>query len=139
MKKKSLLILILSTVLAIGLTACGSDASSTDTEEKEEVTYQSILDDYSAKMDAQTPTLVEEYNNEAPSKNGDVTALAQLSTDKTTELAETCTEGTQEMAELKIKNGDDEDTYEEWANKLQTVYQTDAQEITDAYTASVTG
>ncbi|MEG0720573.1 MAG: hypothetical protein RR446_02290 [Lachnospiraceae bacterium] len=40
------------------------------------------------------------------------------------------------MAELKLKAGDDDATYTEWAGKLQNVYQECATQITDAYTKS---
>ena len=38
-----------------------------------------------------------------------------------------------------LKNGDSEDVYTEWANKLNDVYMEEAQQITDAYMSSVTG
>ena len=42
------------------------------------------------------------------------------------------------MAELMLKNGDDQETYEEWAGKLQDVYTEYSTQITDAYTSSTT-
>ena len=43
------------------------------------------------------------------------------------------------MAEIKLKNGDSDDTYNEWAGKLQDVYTTQAQQVQDAYTSIATG
>ena len=43
------------------------------------------------------------------------------------------------MAELMTTNGDEYSTYEEWAGKLQDVYMTQSQQITDAYMNSATG
>ena len=42
------------------------------------------------------------------------------------------------MAELMLENGDDQETYEEWAGKLQDVYTEYSTQITDAYTNSAT-
>ena len=42
------------------------------------------------------------------------------------------------MANIMHSNGDDYDTYEEWAGKLMDVYTEYAQEITDAYMDSAT-
>ncbi len=43
------------------------------------------------------------------------------------------------MAELRLKNGDDDETYQEWAKKLQDVYTEQAKQITDAYLSIGTG
>ena len=43
------------------------------------------------------------------------------------------------MAELKLKNGDDDETYQEWAKKLQDVYTEQAKQISDAYLSIGTG
>ena len=48
-------------------------------------------------------------------------------------------EGVSKMAEIKLKNGDSDDTYNEWAGKLQEVYTTQAQQVQDAYTSVATG
>ena len=40
------------------------------------------------------------------------------------------------MADLRLENGDDQDTYQEWAGKLQDVYTECSEQITDAYTDS---
>ena len=43
------------------------------------------------------------------------------------------------MAELKLKNGDSDEVYQDWAAKLNDVYTEQAKLITDAYTAAATG
>lgn len=43
------------------------------------------------------------------------------------------------MAELMTANGDEYDTYEEWAGKLQDVYTEYSTQITDAYMNSTSG
>ena len=74
MKKKIVTMLLIGT-MALSMTACGGDkepekenTAKTEATKKEpevEVTYQSILDDYTKKIADATPGLVEEYNNEA--------------------------------------------------------------------------
>ena len=156
--KKKIVALMIATMMAMSMTACGGSgdtstktetkteaAETTDTSEAEatdqeaEVTYQSILDEYTQKITEAAPGLVEEYNTEAAEKAGDVNALAELSNAKVTKLAEICNEGVEKMAELKIKNGDDDTTDTEWAGKLQAVYTEQSQLITDAYMSSATG
>lgn len=150
--KKRIVAIMMAGMLAVSATACGGgsgeDASDTtqeadnasDSAEAEdpeaEVTYQSILDDYTKQIQDATPGLVDEYNTEAADKAGDLEALAELSNSKVEELAKICNDGVGEMADLMIKNGDDQETYEEWAGKLQDVYTEYAAQITDAYTDS---
>ena len=149
--KKKIVALLLASSMALSLSACGgsgSDSSSsksdTKTEEtaksdtssdnssadqSEETTYQSILDEYTRKITEATPGVVDEFNTEAPEKNGDVNALAELCNAKVEKLATICNEGVSKMAEIKLKNGDSDDTYNEWAGKLQEVYTTQAQQV----------
>lgn len=156
--KKKLVTLILAGAMAFSVVACGGNSGSgsateetqieentEDTEvesenaessDSEEVTYQSILDDYTKQIQDATPGLVEEYNTESADKAGDIEALAELSNSKVEKLAEICNEGVEKMAELMLKNGDDQETYEEWAGKLQDVYTEYSTQITDAYTNS---
>lgn len=158
--KKKMVALLLASFMAFSITACGGNDTSeevqteTNTEEgaevtesesetakssdSEEITYQSILDDYTKQIQDATPGLVEEYNAESADKAGDIEALAELSNSKVEKLAEICNEGVQKMAELMLKNGDDQETYEEWAGKLQDVYTEYSTQITDAYTSSTT-
>lgn len=153
--KKKIVAIMLASMLAVSATACGdsgetsggdnttqeADAGSDTADEaepdaSEDVTYQSILDDYTKQIQEATPGLVEEYNTESADKAGDIEALAELSNSKVEKLAEICNEGVQKMAELMLKNGDDQETYEEWAGKLQDVYTEYSAQITDAYTSS---
>lgn len=151
--KKKLLALLLAGAMALSLAACGgsganketnaapSEVKTTEATEPEATeavteaagTYQDILDEYSQKLKDATPGIVEEYNTEAEALDGDLTALADLSTKKVEKLAEISVEGTEKMAELKLKNGDTDEVYNEWAEKLNAVYQEQAQQITDAY------
>lgn len=139
MKKILSLLLILG--VCFGLTGCGdSQTDNNDSIEKEKtVTYESILEDYTKKITEATPGIVEEFKNEAQDKKSDINALAELSNLKTEKLAEICNEGIEKMAELKLKNGDDDETYQEWAKKLQDVYTEQAKQISDAYLSIGTG
>lgn len=132
--KKKILSILLMTVMVFAFTACGgSSEEPAATKPAEEVTYQSILDDYSQQIKDATPGLVEEYKSESADLAGDVEALAELSTSKVEKLAEIETEGTEKMAELMQKNGDEYEVYEEWAGKLYDVYEEYAGQINDAY------
>ena len=71
------------------------------------------------KLKDATPGIVEEFKTEAEAKKSDINALAELSNSKIEKLAEICNEGVEKMAELKLKNGDDDTTYTDWAKKLQ--------------------
>lgn len=146
--KRKIATLLIAGILSLSLIACGgeSDSSSDDTtktesteETQSEVTYQTILDDYTKQIQDATPGLIEEYNAESADKANDLNALAELSNSKVEKLAEICNTGVEEMAELMTKNGDEYETYEEWAGKLQDVYMEYAAQITDAYTNSTSG
>lgn len=133
---KGLFAFILAAVVALLLAGCSGGASEKKAEELKEVTYESILEDYTAQLKEQAPVLVDEYKAEAKEKAGDIAALAELSNAKIAKLAETCDAGIGKMAELMQKNGDEYSTYEEWSLKLMEVYTDQAQLITDAYMAS---
>lgn len=105
-------------------------------EAKKYNSYQSILDDYTKKLQEASPKLVDEYNNEYPALNGDINALAELSNKKVEKLAEISNDGTTEMAKLQLAGESDYSVYEEWAGKLIDVYTQEAQKIMDAYLAS---
>lgn len=109
-------------------------AASSETEKYD--SYQSILEDYTKKLQEASPRLVNEYNKEYPSMNGDVNALAELSNKKIEKLAEISNDGTTEMAKLQLAGKSDYSVYEEWAGKLIDVYTQEAQKIMDAYLAS---
>ena len=100
-----------------------------------DATYDSIYDEYTARLKEEAPKLAEEYTNESANL-ATVEEKAQLSNDKISRLAEISNEGVEAMAEIMYANGDDYDVYEEWSMKLMNVYQEQAQLITDAYTDS---
>lgn len=154
--KKIFIAIAMASILAISMVGCGgsnpsssssssssssaavvasSSSSSAAALEVSNETYESILADYAAQMEAQTPILVEEYNAEAAGLT-DLSEKAQLSNDKVQELAKISVAGTEKMAELMLKNGDQYSVYEDWANQLNDVYTELAQQITDAYMAS---
>lgn len=96
--------------------------------------YQSILDDYSEKLRAAVPGLVEEYKSEAAGNTSGLEGLAKLSNDKVEELAAICNEGGEEMAKVMYTAGSGSyDEYEAWAGKLYDVYEEEAAKIMDAY------
>ncbi|MBQ9060982.1 MAG: hypothetical protein IJ128_07550 [Firmicutes bacterium] len=109
------------------------DAPSPDVDP--DATYDSIFEEYTARMKEEAPKLAEEYTKEAE-KLSTVEEKAQLSNDKISRLAEISNEGVEKMAEIMYANGDDYEVYEEWSMKLMNVYQEQAQLITDAYTDS---
>ena len=146
--RKKLVALLFVGALALSIVACSgesgsssNDASKTETTEESqpEVTYQTILDDYTKQIQDATPGLIEEYNSESADITNDLNALAELSNSKVEKLAEICNTGVEEMAELMTKNGDEYETYEEWAGKLRDVYMEYSKQITDAYTNSTSG
>lgn len=97
--------------------------------------YESVYEEYTARMKEEAPKLAEEYTKEAASLST-VEEKAELSNDKISLLAETSNEGVEKMAEIMYASGDAYDVYEEWSMKLMNVYQEQAQLITDAYTQS---
>lgn len=160
--KKKIVAIMLAGMLAVFATACGdygessggnnttqeSDAGSdeeTDAADEaepdasEDVTYQSILDDYTKQIQDATPGLIEEYKTESADISNDIEALATLSNEKIGKLAEINAKGTEEMAALMTTNGDEYETYEEWAGKLYDVYEEYAGQISDAYMDSASG
>ena len=147
--KKKIVELMLAGCLAMSITACGgekeapkSNTSKTESTEKEpevEVTYQSILDEYTKKLADATPKLVEEYKSESAEIANDLNALAELSNEKVGELDKISNDGISEMAKLMQKSGDEYSVYEEWSLKLTDVYTEYAKQITDAYTNSASG
>lgn len=147
--KNKIVALMLAGCMALSITACGggketpkNNESKTENVEKEpevEVTYQSILEEYTKKIADATPKLVEEYNKESAKISNDLNALAKLSNDKVGELAKISNDGISEMAKLMQKSGDKYSVYEEWSLKLTDVYTEYAKQITDSYTNSASG
>lgn len=119
-------------------TLASAENDSTEEEQTDDTSYQSILDEYSKKLKEATPGLVDEYKNEAAKHSGDINKLAEISNDKVGKLAEISNEGIGEMANIMYLNGDDYDTYEEWSQKLMDVYTEYAEKIMDAYIDSAT-
>lgn len=136
MRKKFLFVVAAIVTMTILLTACGSDNSGESQSDTKKVTYQTILDDYSAKIKSKTPELVKEYKKEG--KNKDISTQAEICSKKIQKLADITAEGTSKMADLMIKNGDDYDVYEKWAMKLSDKYMSYASKITDVYSNSAT-
>lgn len=160
--KKKIVAIMLAGMLAVFATACedsgepsgGNDtpqesdagsAEETDAADEaepdasEDVTYQSILDDYTKQIQDATPGLIEEYKTESADISTDIEALATLSNEKIEKLAEINAKGTEEMAALMTTNGDEYETYEEWAGKLYDVYEEYAGQISDVYMDSASG
>lgn len=103
----------------------------------EEQKDQKILDEYTSKITAATPGLVNEYNSEAASNTSGIEGLATISNAKTTKLAEISNDGISKMAEVMMTTGSgSQDTYKAYASKLTDVYSAEAKKITDAYMAS---
>lgn len=63
-------------------------------------TYQSILDDYTQKIEEATSRLIEEYYEDVALNTNGLEGLATLSNDKVLELADICTDGVEEMVEV---------------------------------------
>ena len=157
--QKKLIVLGLCLMLALSTAACGTAGTTApaggssaagdgaasgdspaagDSSASVAGSYQDILDDYSQQLKDAVPGLIEEYKAEAAGHEGDINTLASISNDKIEELAKISNDGIQEMAQLMFKNGDDQETYEDWAQKLMDVYMDEAQKITDAYMESAT-
>lgn len=118
-------------------TSSSTAATSSSAATTSATTYQSILDDYTAKLQDATPGLIDEYDAEAASNSDGLTGLATIANAKVSKLAAISTEGTEKMAKLMYKSGSGSyDEYSEWATKLQDVYTEEAQKIYDHYTDS---
>lgn len=97
-----------------------------------DLSYQSILDEYTERMESAVVGLVREYKSET-SGISDVKQLAEICNDKIEDLADILNEGIGEMADLMYSNGDSYNTYESWAGELMENYNDIAQEIMDTY------
>lgn len=122
--KKLLSMGLVIMLVILSLTGCGGGQ-----------TYEDVLKEYTNKIEAATPTLIEEFKTETSGVT-DMTKLAEISNAKIQKLAEISTEGIGKMAEIKLKNNDDNSVYEEWAQKLTDVYEIEAKKITDEYEAA---
>lgn len=115
-----------------------SSSSSQSVSLTEEQGYQQILDEYTKKLQEQTPKSIESYDEKAASNQNGVTGLAEISTNEVQNLAVISTEGTQKMAQIGLRTGN-QDMYEMYAGKLNNAYMTESQKITDHYMNSVMG
>lgn len=99
--------------------------------------YQEILDDYTTKLQAATPVLIEEYNKEAADNDKGLTGLAEICNNKIMDLAKISNDGTMEMANYYHKHGSGSySEYEEWAVKMSEAYQAEAAKIQEVYQES---
>lgn len=111
-----------------------SNETSNDVVAGDTTTYQTILDEYTEKLENATPALIDEYNAEAATNTEGLEGLATISNAKITKLAEISMEGVSEMAGIYLKTGSGKNSeYEEWAGKLQNIYMTEAEKIIQAY------
>lgn len=97
-------------------------------------TYESVYNEYAAKLQEATPQLVDEYNAECGGL--DLQGKADLVSEKITQLAAIETEGTEKMAVVMMYSGGGYEDYETWAMKLYGVYEEQAMLLMDAYMAS---
>lgn len=98
-----------------------------------DTTYEEIYNSYSQQIADKTPTLINEFNSEADASDGSIDSLAGICNNKVSDLAELTNEGVSAMAELMYKNGDDYSIYDEWGQKLYSVYTDYAGQIQDVY------
>lgn len=109
-----------------------TDASSEQSNDLN--SYEGILNAYTQKLRNATPTLIEEYKNEAKQNTNGVMGLAEICTNKVADLAEITTEGVGKMATIYLNSGSGHySEYEDWAGKLYDVYETEAEKIYDVY------
>lgn len=115
-------------------TSMSSSAVVTVTENSS-TNYQTILDEYTAKIQSTTPSLIQEFKNEATSNTGGIDGLAAISNNKVEKLAIISNEGIGKMADLHYSLSDEYPTYESWATKLTDIYTTESQKIVGEYLA----
>lgn len=112
-------------------------AESTQPAETKKNSYESVLAEYTAKLQAATPGLIEEYKAEAANNTAGLEGLAEIANNKVSELAEIANDGVSEMAKLMYTVGSGKyEEYEKWATKLYDVYEVEAAKIYDVYTNS---
>ncbi|MEX1551836.1 LysM peptidoglycan-binding domain-containing protein [Enterococcus sp. C50] len=103
--------------------------------ENSSTNYQAILDEYTAKIQSATPSLIQEFKNEATNNTGGIDGLAAISNNKVEKLAIISNEGIGTMADLHYSLSDEYSTYESWATKLTDIYTTESQKIVGEYLA----
>jgi LysM repeat protein len=112
-----------------------SISSAVPTAENITTSYQAILDEYTAKIQSATPSLIQEFKNEAASNAGGTDGLAAISNNKVEKLAIISNEGIGKMADLHYTLSDEYSTYESWATKLTDIYTAESQKIIGEYLA----
>ena len=102
-----------------------SISSAVSTAENISRNYQAILDEYTTKIQSTTPSLIQDFKNEAVSNTSGIDGLAAISNNKVEKLA-------------IISNyslSDEYSIYESWATKLTDVYTAESQKIIGEYLA----
>lgn len=115
-----------------------SSSSSQSVSLTEEQGYQQILDEYTKKLQEQTPKSIQSYDQKAASNQNGVIGLAEISTAEVQNLAVISTEGTQKMAQIALRSGN-QDMYQMYAGKLNDVYMAEGEKITNHYMSSIMG
>ena len=122
---KKIIVGVLVMAMAFAFCACGSSST-------EKATYDSIYEEYSAKIEDAGAKALDEFKDEASSKS-DVNSLAELANDKVSDIATVQVEGGSKMAELMNKNGDEYSKYEKAYKKLYSVYNDEAMKVYKEY------
>ena len=112
---------ILSVILCFGLAACGGGDNSA---KPEEVTYESICNDYSQQLKDAVPTLVGEFEEESADESNESSDV-EIYMSKIDTLAEIYNDGVMEMTELAYDDMSEESeaTYDEYGEQLTQVYE----------------
>lgn len=113
-----------------------SDSSTNSLLTADTTSYQSILSEYTLKIQDATPGLIQEFRNEASTNTSGIDGLAAISNNKVEKLAIISTDGVNQMANLHYSLSDDYSIYESWANQLITIYTEESQKIIGEYLAS---
>lgn len=113
-----------------------SDSSTNSSLTADTTNYQSILSEYTLKIQDATPGLIQEFRNEASTNTSGIDGLAAISNNKVEKLAIISTDGVNQMANLHYSLSDDYSIYESWANQLITIYTEESQKIIGEYLAS---
>ncbi|MEG0252393.1 MAG: hypothetical protein RR625_07170, partial [Christensenellaceae bacterium] len=82
-----------------------SNETSNDVVTEDTTTYQTVLDEYTEKLENATPALIDEYNAEAATNTEGLEGLATISNAKVAELAEISMEGVGKMASIYLETG----------------------------------
>ena len=123
-KLEKLVVGTLILVMAFAFAGCGSS--------EPEETYDSIYEEYSAKIEEAGTKALKEFKEEAADET-DITSLAEIANNKVMDIATVQVEGGSKMAELMTKNGDEYSKYEEAYNKLYSVYNEQGMKVYSAY------